>query len=124
MNRTAHISPVTRQGAALAGLIAGLAAASGHASTIEIASNFGPGDSFNIVSSYLVRGPDEVSVGNVDQAVPFSTGAQAVYATDIDLAMRLNAGFNGVAISIYSDNGGVPGNGVGLHRRWHARRVG
>lgn len=110
MHRTARLSPVTRHAAALAGLVVGLAAASNtHGSTIEIAGNFGPGDSFNIVSSFLVLGPDEISIGNVDQAVPFSTGDEAVFATHIDVAMRLNDGHNGVALSIYSDNGGLPG---------------
>ena len=79
------------------------------AGIVEIAGNLGPGDSFNVVSGFLVQGPDEVSIGNVDQAVPFSTGAVDVFATTIELGLRLTDGEDAVNISIYSDAGGVPG---------------
>ncbi|MFI4854002.1 MAG: choice-of-anchor R domain-containing protein [Phycisphaerales bacterium JB065] len=92
--------------AIVAGLATGGAANAGF---VEIAGNLGPGDSFNVVSGFLVQGPDEVSIGNVDQAVPFSTGAVGVFATTIELGMRLTDGLDEVNISIYSDAGGVPG---------------
>ena len=85
------------------------AAGTAGASVIEIAGNLGPGDSYNQVSSWIVLGPDEVSIGNVDQAAPFNAGAEDVYATTVEFAVRRSEGLDGVALSIYSDAGGVPG---------------
>lgn len=96
-------SALAAQAAALVTLSAGSQA------QVVIHSNFGPGDDFNMVSGNLVLGPDEVSIGNVDQAMRFTVGAIDTYFTSAQLALRLTDGLDFVNIHLMSDAGGLPG---------------
>lgn len=75
---------------------------------VVIHSNFGPGDDFNMVSGNLVVGPDEASIGNVDQAMRFTVGAIDTYFTRAELALRLTDGLDLVNVLLMSDAGGLP----------------
>lgn len=83
--------------------------ATGAHAQVVIHSNFGPGDDFNMASGNLVYGPDEVSIGNVDQAMRFTVGAIDTYFTNAQLALRLTDGLDFVNIHLMSDAGGIPG---------------
>jgi hypothetical protein len=75
---------------------------------VVIHSNFGPGDDFNMVSGNLVLGPDEASIGNVDQAMSFTIGAIDTYFTSAELGLRLTDGLDFVNVLLMSDAGGLP----------------
>lgn len=75
---------------------------------VVIHSNFGPGDSFNLVSGNLVLGPDEISIGNVDQAMRFQTGGIDTYFTSAELGLRLTDGLDALSVYLMSDAGGLP----------------
>lgn len=96
-------SSITLAAASIA-LLAGAA----HAQVV-IHSNFGPGDDFNMVSGNLVLGPDEMSIGNVDQAMRFTVGGIDTYFTNAQLGLRLTDGLDFVNIHLMSDAGGLPG---------------
>lgn len=92
---------------ALGLLAAALASAEGNAQVV-IHSNFGPGDTFNVVGANLVLGEDEASIGNIDQAMPFTLGPIDTYFTSAELALRLTDGLDALNIHLMSDAGGLP----------------
>lgn len=83
--------------------------AASHANAAVVYSNFGPGNSFNAVGGNLVLGENEISIGNIDQAMSFSIGAVDVTFTSVELALRHNAGPNSLNIIVMADAGGLPG---------------
>lgn len=92
--------------AALTGAAFALSNISG--AQVVIHSNFGPGDDFNMVSGNLVLGPDEASIGNIDQAMRFTVGAVDTYFTSAELGLRLTDGLDFLNVLLMSDAGGLP----------------
>ena len=75
---------------------------------VVIHNNFGPGDDFNMAGGNLVLGPDEASIGNVDQAMRFTVGAVDTYFTSAELGLRLTDGLDFLNVLLMSDAGGLP----------------
>jgi hypothetical protein len=61
-----------------------------------------------MISGNLVLGPDEASIGNVDQAMSFTVGAIDTYFTSAELGLRLTDGFDFLNVLLMSDAGGLP----------------
>lgn len=84
-------------------------AAASHGQAAVVFSNFGPGDSFNAVAGNLVLGENEITIGNIDQAMPFMVGGVDVSFTSAELALRHTGGPNSLRVMVMSDAGGLPG---------------
>lgn len=90
-------------------LAAGLAATAPSAyAQVEVYSTFGPGNDYNMILGNIVLGEDDISIGNVDQAQPFTVGPVPTYFTNAQLALRHTGGTNSINIHLMSDAGGLP----------------
>ncbi len=79
------------------------------ASAVVVDSNLRqPGDGFQ-GGGNILHGPDEISIGNVDQAQRFETGSFPVVVTSARLALNYFDGLNFTNVSIWSNVGGLPG---------------
>src|SRR5690349_5796048 len=75
-------------------------------------SNFGPGNSYNCCVGGTISGPTSAP-GWIIQANQFTAGFSGS-VSQIDVAMGYVTGaLNGATISLWSDNGGIPGSQLG-----------
>ncbi len=76
---------------------------------VTVFSNRGPEDTFDPVIGNIVLGEDDLSIGNVDQAVRFTTGRHGLFFPNAELAGRLVDSAHFVNVYLTSKSGGLPG---------------
>ena len=89
-----------------------------------IFNNFGPGDTFQ-ATGRIVQGPAVGTIGDVDQAASFMTGANPTFLTSISLGMGVsgppNVGTGPLDVILAADAGGVPGSDPANATHQHKR---
>lgn len=102
-----------RTNLAVMGLIGALMGCSaGVARGDVLFSSLGPGDSFDNSGGRVVTGENYVSFGNVDQAMPFTTGNSAAVLTSVEIGVYHSSGDDSTDVFLMNNGGNVPGTTV------------